>query len=204
MDGHSSGPRIAARFSRPTRMRSATDLPPCGRCIPIRSCSRRGLPCPLPCGRGGGLLPHRFTLALGLRSGRSVLCGAIPGVSPVGAVGSYPAVSPLPSDRSPQAVCSLWRYPWGYPRRALPAAVSTWSPDFPRMPPFGDCTRDRPAVWRRHPSARGAPMKGQRNSTALVKPPKIMRLASKAAMSHFMRGSAWTLALTASRVARSL
>jgi hypothetical protein len=42
------------------------------------------------------------------------------------------------------AVCSLWRYPWGHPRRALPAAMSSWSPDFPR-PPCGD--RDRPAVW---------------------------------------------------------
>jgi len=31
--------------------------------IPIRSCSRRGLPCPLPYGRGGGLLLHRFTIA---------------------------------------------------------------------------------------------------------------------------------------------
>ena len=36
------------------------DEPPC---IPIRPCSGRGLPCPLPCGRGGGLLPHRFILA---------------------------------------------------------------------------------------------------------------------------------------------
>ncbi len=43
-----------------------------------------------------------------------------------------------------EAVCSLWRYPWGRPRRALPAAMSSWSPDFPR-PPEG--SRDRPAVW---------------------------------------------------------
>jgi len=33
------------------------------RSVPIRSCSRWGLPSPLPCGRGGALLPHRFTLA---------------------------------------------------------------------------------------------------------------------------------------------
>jgi hypothetical protein len=32
------------------------------------------------------------------------------------------------------AVCFLWRYPWGRPRRALPAAMSSWSPDFPRAP----------------------------------------------------------------------
>ncbi len=44
----------------------------------------------------------------------------------------------------PGAVCFLWRYPWGRPRRALPAAISPWSPDFPRP----SCeSRDRPAVW---------------------------------------------------------
>lgn len=31
--------------------------------VPIRSCSRRGLPCRLRCRLRGGLLPHRFTLA---------------------------------------------------------------------------------------------------------------------------------------------
>jgi hypothetical protein len=41
-----------------------------------------------------------------------------------------------------KAVCFLWRYPWGRPRRALPAAMSSWSPDFPRA-----FARDRPAVW---------------------------------------------------------
>ena len=46
------------------------------------------------------------------------------------AVSSYLAVSPLPPRWG--AVCSLWRYPWGYPRRALPGTVSPWSPDFPR------------------------------------------------------------------------
>ena len=46
------------------------------------------------------------------------------------AVSSYLAVSPLPPRT--RAVCSLWRCPWGYPRRALPGTVSPWSPDFPR------------------------------------------------------------------------
>ncbi len=58
------------------------------------------------------------------------------------AVGSYPTLSPLPLRRA--EVCFLWRYPWGRPRRALPAAMSSWSPDFPRP----SCeSRDRPAVW---------------------------------------------------------
>ena len=55
------------------------------------------------------------------------------------AVGSYPTLSPFPLRR--EEVCFLWRYPWGRPRRALPAAMSSWSPDFPRA-----CARDRPAV----------------------------------------------------------
>ena len=30
------------------------------------------------------------------------------------------------------AVCFLWRFPSGYPARALPGTVALWSPDFPR------------------------------------------------------------------------
>ena|SRR6185312_5624952 len=67
-------------------------------------------------------------------------CHAVPVTSD--AVGSYPTLSPFPLRR--EEVCFLWRYPWGRPRRALPAAMSSWSPDFPRPP----CeSRDRPAVW---------------------------------------------------------
>ena len=29
------------------------------------------------------------------------------------------------------AVCFLWHFPWGRPRRALPGIVFSWSPDFP-------------------------------------------------------------------------
>ena len=42
-------------------------------------------------------------------------------------------------------VCSLWRFPWGCPRRGLPGTLASWSPDFPRTFP--------PAVIQ--PSARG-------------------------------------------------
>jgi len=31
-----------------------------------------------------------------------------------------------------QAVYSLWHFPYGCPRRALPATLVSWSPDFPR------------------------------------------------------------------------
>jgi len=41
---------------------------------------------------------------------------------------------------------SLWRFPWGCPRWALPSTLSSWSPDFPR--------RHAPAIIQ--PSAQGA------------------------------------------------
>ena len=58
------------------------------RAIPIRRCSRWGLPCRFGCPSRGGLLPHRFTLTL--HAGRFVLCGAFRRVAPPG---RYPAPS---------------------------------------------------------------------------------------------------------------
>ena len=58
--------------------------------------------------------------------------GVCPAASVAGrAVGSYPTVSPLPVRRTGQAVCFLWHFPWGHPRRTLSGTVSPWSPDFP-------------------------------------------------------------------------
>ena len=45
-----------------------------------------------------------------------------------------PPFHPCPTAQGLRAVCSLWRFPSGHPGRALPAAVSPWSPDFPRPP----------------------------------------------------------------------
>ncbi len=113
---------------------------------PIRSCSRRGLPCRPRCRRRGALLPHPFTLAAGARSR--------PGAG--------------------LAVCFLWHCPWGRPRRALPGAVFPWSPDFPPAGRLGkpvsqrssgrltqmDPTPGRPAS----PDARAAPWSHHRRS----------------------------------------
>ncbi len=41
----------------------------------------------------------------------------------------HPFTLPCPEG---QAVCFLWRYPSGRPGRKLSAAISPWSPDFPR------------------------------------------------------------------------
>ena len=60
---HSSGIRVTAHLKQPTRMINPgkrAGLAPC--VIPIRSCSRWGLPCRFRCRSRGGLLPHPFTL----------------------------------------------------------------------------------------------------------------------------------------------
>ncbi len=66
------------------------------RAVPIRSCSRWGLPCRRRCRRRGALLPHPFTLAATIRNlpRRSALCGTFPEASPregIGPAGRYPA-----------------------------------------------------------------------------------------------------------------
>src|SRR5450759_1023182 len=48
---------------------------------------------------------------------------AEPHRSPGALVGSYPTVSPLPPDRGPMAVCSLWHCPAGHPGWVLPTAL---------------------------------------------------------------------------------
>ena len=66
-DGHSSGTRIAARLEQPTRTTRHRNLPlpACaGSIVPIRFCSRWGLPCRPRCRVRGALLPHLFTLTL--------------------------------------------------------------------------------------------------------------------------------------------
>ena len=111
-DDHSSGTHLTMRLTRPTRAAGRE----CPRnyhgilhrditAAPIRSCSRWGLPC-RPCCQGrGALLPHRFALARGTGLlARAVLA---------------------------RAVCFLWHFPWGRPRRPLAGTVFPWSPDFP-------------------------------------------------------------------------
>ena len=106
-DDHSSGAAVAGRLERSTRATARKRVgrrvgPAAARPVaPIRSYSRWGLPCRRRCRLRGALLPHPFTLT---RTG----------------------------DRSlRRAVCFLWRFPWGRPRRTLSGTVFPWSPDFP-------------------------------------------------------------------------
>ena len=101
-DDHSSGTRLAARLTRPTRTAE-------------RECS-----CAV------AAQPSLFGLAPG---------GVYP-AAPVarGAVRSCRTVSPLPAGclaALARAVCFLWHFPWGRPRRPLAGTVFPWSPDFP-------------------------------------------------------------------------
>ena len=122
-DGHSSGTMFAHCLEQPTRTASLTSLPRCYRpranssacAVPIRFCSRWGLPCHRRCRQRGALLPHLFTLAL-----RS-------------------------SEEWSRAVRSLWHFPWGRPRRVLSGTVCRWSPDFPPPQPFDRSGSGRPA-----------------------------------------------------------
>src|ERR1700749_4212334 len=84
-------------LEQPPRTASLTSLPRRYRlrrtarvAVPIRSCSRWGLPCRFRCRSRGALLPHLFTLTfLPFRAReRFVLCGISPGVAPAG---RYPA-----------------------------------------------------------------------------------------------------------------
>jgi len=45
----------------------------------------------------------------------------------------HPCLTSSPNGRTCPAVCSLWHFPWGRPRRPLAGTVSPWSPDFPHQ-----------------------------------------------------------------------
>ena len=75
------------------------------------------------------------------RAGRHV---SLHGLAPMG----FTMPGPLPARRCaltapfhpyhPKvAVCFLWHFPWGRPRRALPGILILWSPDFPLPEPRG-------------------------------------------------------------------
>lgn len=112
---HSSGTALARCLTQPTRM---TD-PETGRkafadrVIPIRFCSRWGLPCHIRCRRCGGLLPHPFTLTCHDR--RFAFCGTFPEVA---LAGRYPA----PCFRGARTFLTL--PPFGIGKARLPGQLA--------------------------------------------------------------------------------
>ncbi len=125
-------------------------------------------------------LPRARSL-FGIAPGGACRAGAV--ASP--AVGSYPTVSPLLvwiAEALLREVCFLWRFPLGYPSRALPGTVVLWSPDFP---PAAGLHLPQAAI---RPSARG-PVKrpefpGQRQRARRYPPAQPYRrpLAARAPM----------------------
>src|SRR5271166_5778480 len=112
-DDHSSGTHLAARLARPTRT------------------AEREFSCALRHGRPYSvLLPVGFTLPPLLPGARCALAAPFR-PCPRGAL-----------RRLARAVCFLWHFPWGRPRRRLSGAVFPWSPDFP--PPEARFNRERP------------------------------------------------------------
>ena len=120
---HSSGRSVARPLVRPTRSSNET-----GRLLlPIWACWRWGLPCHRGHPRRGALLPHLFTLTLGMRPKLRVpACGQRrnPG-------------------RMSRAVCFLWHFPSA--RAGLPLATTVPCPVRTFLPADADPRRSTPA-----------------------------------------------------------
>ncbi len=94
------GRRLPAASRNQPGWQAETALKVALRAIPIRFCSRWGLPCRPCCQARGGLLPHPFTLTP-------------PANRPASIRGRFAG----------GAVCFLWHFPWGRPRRTLSGTV---------------------------------------------------------------------------------
>ena len=70
--------------------------------------------------------------------------------------------APFHPYRQKSAVCFLWHFPWGYPRRTLSGTLLPWSPDFP-LP----CESSHPAIWR-GPTMRADPVTVKAPGTGLL------------------------------------
>jgi hypothetical protein len=93
---------------------------------------------------GQGPRANRASLLFGFAPGGACRAADVA----ASAVRSYRTLSPLPRRTlfaRVRAVCFLWRYPWGRPRRTLSGAAPVWSPDFP---PLSKESGGRPADWR--------------------------------------------------------
>ena len=103
-----------------------------GRFVPTKAAPKRGL-CRTPSCLT--LLPMGFTE---------------PDRSPGLLVSSYLTVSPLPAERTPQAVCFLWHFPWPRGRWALPTiepcGARTFLPPAARRAHSRDAAGSGPAI----------------------------------------------------------
>ena len=115
---------------------------------PIWPCTTRGLPCLERCRPSGGLLPHRFTLAL-----HSLPVKDEPKVFLRLVIEAFAVRLRLP--QAAPAVYFLWHCPWPSPRRpdplALPGALP-FSPTIVRHRTAVSGLSSRPSIVRCRPS----------------------------------------------------
>jgi hypothetical protein len=152
-DGHSSGTPVTGRLARPTRA-AARKHAWTGT---LRRTSRPP--------------PPLFGLAPG---------GVYRAIPVAGdAVRSYRTLSPLPAPLARQpAVCFLWHFPWGRPRRPLTGTVFPWSPDFPPPTPAkGPKAAIRPSDGALH-KRMGGRAQGAHDGAAWPGPQRAPRMRS--------------------------
>ena len=122
-----------------------------GRPLPDASCNLPGRRRENPPARWTEIRPARHPYLVLLLVGFT-----LPRLSPAARCALTAPFHPYPSLfhfwRSLRAVCFLWHFPWGRPRRALPGTVSPWSPDFPPSAPES-ANSSHPTVWRAHCSS---------------------------------------------------
>src|SRR5262249_14157259 len=159
---------------------------------PIWPCSTRGFPCPRHYCRGGGLLPHLFTLAKCARPSQA----------------SFRFFrKPAAEVQASLAVCSLWHFPWlpcrtslsHIPKRtplaltgALPRhgrlsrARHSWSPDFP--PVFPSIALGGLRVDRRSPGSLATRHYTMNLSVSARRRPLAVVAAKEPILSAFQNG----------------
>jgi hypothetical protein len=178
-DDHSSATRLTARLTRPTRTAE-------------RECS-----CTLRYSR-----PYSVLLPVGF-----ALPPLLPGARCALAAPFRPCLRDALRHLA-RAVCFLWHFPWGRPRRRLSGTVFPWSPDFPlplaRQRPSGRLAgaEMRPTTPRRqaaggsdarsidcHPRPEGSPGFHDRNPISVIAVGARHRTATSIAFQQIRAGT---------------
>jgi len=112
---------------------------PLGRDLRRASCDQPGRRVGNIPGGGAACRPYSVLLPVGF---------AVPPALPPARCALAAPFHPCPQrPEAVRAVCFLWHFPWGRPRRRLAGTVFPWSPDFPPAAGFSARTGGRPAVW---------------------------------------------------------
>ena len=143
----------SVRLARPCGPADVTAIP-LGRPLPAASSNQPGWQGrktgPSPCGLHhpySVLLPAGLAMPLPLPEARCALTAPF-----------HPYPRTGRTESAARAVCFLWRYPWGYPRRTLSGAVSPWSPDFPPRKAAAVRPTGMAGIWGSQPLVNRKPL----------------------------------------------